>query len=485
MRRGRAARAGVSAASIALGVALLIGVNWLGSRHWYRADWTKTRLYSLSTTTKQLVGGLTKPVRVTVFMDRGSPLWAPVSELLSRYRALSPRIEVEYLDARRNPARAEAVAREFGGVREGTVVFRSGDRKKFVEEDKMAEYEFSGGPMGQGAREMKAFKGEEAFTSAILAVAEDRPARVYFAAGHGEGSIDSGERGRGFSEAKQMLERDNLTVATWESLGKDALPADANALVVAGPRTALLGPETAAIAKYLAAGGGVLLLLDPVLPAPGAPPADFGLGAVLTGSGIRLGTDIVVDPANALPLVGAETVFANRYGSHPIVRALAAENLPVILPLARSVSKSENAASVTMLVETSADGWGETSLSDLESELKKDTADVPGPVSLAVAAGASENEKAPAKKGRLVVVGNSRFAAAGSLGSAGNANLFLNSIHWLTGSEKRIGIAPKTPEQASLSLTQAQVRRITLSTILGMPAMAVLLGIWVWYRRRD
>jgi len=485
VRRGRAARAGVSAAAIAIGVALLVGVNWLGSRHWYRADWTKARIYSLSSTTKQLVGRLTKPVRITVFMDRESALWAPVSELLSRYRALSPRIEVEYLDPRRNPARAEAVAREFGGVREGTVVFRSGDRKKHVEEDKMAEYEFTGGTMGQGAREMKAFRGEEAFTSAIVAVAEDRAARVYFAAGHGEGSIDSAERGRGFADAKQLLERDNLTVATWESLGKDAVPTDANALVVAGPRTALLPPEVSAIAKYLAGGGGVLLLLDPVLPGPGAPPADLGLGAVLAENGLRLGNDIVVDPANALPLVGAETVFANRYGSHPIVRALAAEGLPVIFPLARSVTRGENAPSAAMLVETSAEGWGETSLSDLESELKKDPADVQGPVSLAVAAGAGEDEKAPAKKGRLVVVGNSRFAAAGSLGSAGNANLFLNSIHWLTGSEKRIGIAPKTPEQASLSLTQGQVRRITLLAILGMPAMAILLGVAVWYRRRD
>ena len=485
MRRGRAARAGVSIAAIALGLALLAGLNWLGSRHWYRADWTKTRLYSLSSTTEKLVRGLARPVRVTVFMDRESRLWAPVSELLSRYRALSPRIEVEYLDPRRNPARAQAVAQELGGLREGTVVFRSGERKKYVEEDKMAEYDFSAAPMGRGAPELKAFKGEEAFTSAILAVAEERPARVYFASGHGEGSIDSGERGRGYAEAKQMLERDNLTVAAWESLGKDAVPADANALVVAGPRTALLPPEAAAIAKYLAGGGGVLLLLDPVIPTAGAPPADFGLGALLTANGIRLGTDIVVDPANALPLVGAETVFANRYGNHPIVRALSAESLPVILPLARSVSKGENAAVVTTLVETSADGWGETALSDLESELKKDGADVPGPVSLAVAVGSADDSPAPVGKGRLVVVGNSRFAAAGSLGSAGNANLFLNAIHWLTGAEKRIGIAPKTPEQASLSLTQSQVRRISLLSIVGMPAMAVLLGLAVWYRRRD
>ncbi|HMA17043.1 MAG TPA: Gldg family protein, partial [Thermoanaerobaculia bacterium] len=127
MNRGFAVRAGTSAAAIALGVAILLGVNWLGSRHWLRGDWTKTRLYSLSATTRKLVGGLTKPVRITVFMDRESRLWTPVSEILARYRALSPKIEVEYLDPKRNPARAEALVREFG-IRQSTVVFRSGDR---------------------------------------------------------------------------------------------------------------------------------------------------------------------------------------------------------------------------------------------------------------------------------------------------------------------------------------------------------------------
>jgi ABC-type uncharacterized transport system involved in gliding motility auxiliary subunit len=488
VNRGKAARAGTSAAAIALGIALTVGINWLGSRHWARGDWTKTRLYSLSATTRKLVGGLTKPVRITVFMDRDSRLWAPVSELLARYRALSPKIEVEYLDPKRNLARAEALVREFG-IRQSTVVFRSGDRKKYVEEDKLAEYDFGNPQLGRSAPEIKAFKGEEAFTSAILAVTEVRTPHVYFSAGHGESSIDSGERGRGLAEAKQKLERDNLVVAKWESLGKDTVPADADAIIVAGPRTAFLEPEVGALEKYLAGGGRVLLLLDPVLPSPGSPPPDFGLGRLLTANGVKLGNDVVVDPANALPLVGAETVFANHFGNHPIVRALANEGLPVIFPLARSVGKADATAAAsgapTTLVETSADGWGETSLANLEEQVKKDPQDTPAPVGLAVAIGPGDDEKAPAKKGRLVVVGNSRFAADGSLGNAGNANLFVNAVHWLTGSEKQIGIAPKTPEQASLSLTQSQVRRIGLFSIVGLPALAVMLGGWVWYRRRD
>src|SRR5207248_2170806 len=208
----RSARLGTSAIGVVLAAALLVGVNYLSARHWKRGDWTKTRLYSLSETTKKIVAGIKKPVRVTVFMGGGERLSQPVRELLSRYQALSSRIEVEYLDPRRNPARAEALVKEFG-IRQNTVVFRSGDRKKYVEEDKLADVDFSAAGMGGGAPSIKAFKGEEAFTSALLAVTEERQPKVYFSKGHGEASLDSAERGRGYGDAKQLLERDNMIVS--------------------------------------------------------------------------------------------------------------------------------------------------------------------------------------------------------------------------------------------------------------------------------
>jgi ABC-type uncharacterized transport system involved in gliding motility auxiliary subunit len=484
--RARAVRAGTSAAGIVLVLALAVGVNYLGARHWVRGDWTKTQLYSLSQTSRKLLAALTRPVQVTVFMTRNSRLYQPVSELLNRYRAASPRIEVEYLDPERNPLRAEALVKQFG-IRQNTVVFRSGDRKKYVEEDKLAEFDYSAMQMG-AAPQIKSFKGEEAFTSAILDVTESRVRKVYFSSGHGEPALDSSERGRGFSQAKQLLERSDLAVASWGSLGKDTVPADADVIVVAGPRAAFLEPEVGALTEYAARGGRLLLLLDPVLPDPAAPPSDLGLGGFLSAYGVKLPADIVIDPANAVPMVGAETLIANHYGSHPIVRALSEEGLPVVFPLARSVSKPEKPPAgytVTMLVETTGDGWGETSLNRLDA-VRKDKEDVQGPVTIAVAIESSDKEpKAGGKAARLVVAGNSRFATNGNLGNAGNTNLLLNSVNWLAGQERLVGIAPKTPEQASLALTRAQVNRIGIFTILGMPAFAIALGIWVWYRRRD
>jgi ABC-type uncharacterized transport system involved in gliding motility auxiliary subunit len=483
----RSSRLGVSGAGILLAAAAFVGANYLALRHWKRFDWTHTQIYSLSDTTKKILAGLKQPVQVTVFMVPGrSRLLPEVKELLSRYQAASPKIEVEYLDPQRNPARAETLVKE-AAIRESTVVFKSGDRKKYVEEDKLADFDFAGAEMG-GTPGVKAFKAEEAFTSAILSVTEAKQPKVYFSKGHGESAIDSGERGRGYAQAKQILERSNMTVGTWDALGKDDLPADADLVIVAGPRTAFLEPEAGALEKFLAGGGRVLLLLDPILPGPGAPPLDLGFGGLLGKYGIRLGNDLVVDPANALPQVGAETLLANRYGSSPIVSGIAAEGLPVVLPLARSVTKAEkppDGLSEAMLVETSPEGWGETNLKDLDSEIKKDPTDTQGPVSLAVALSPADAKKVDAKAPRLVVIGNSRFAADGSIQNGANGMLFANAAHWLAGSDKQVGIAPKTPAQSSLSLTEAQVRRIGWAAIVGLPALAVVLGIWVWYRRRD
>ena len=477
-------RRGTSAVAILLAVALFAGINYLSSRHWARGDWTKTQIYSLSEQTKKVLAGLKTPVRVTVFMTGEARLYQPVRELLSRYQDASPKIEVEYLDPRRNLARAEALVKEFG-IRQSTVVFRSGERKKYVEEEKLADMDMGMGGMG-AAPTIKSFKGEEAFTSAILAVTEQRQPKVVFAQGHGEAPLDSGERGRGYADAKQLLERDNMTVGTWNALGKADLPADADVIVVAGPQAAWLEPETAALEKYLAGGGHALVLLDPVLPGAGAPPADLGMRPVLDRWALKLGDDLVVDPANALPMVGAETVLANKFGTHPIVRSISGAGLPVIFPIARSVTKGEkppDGIAESMLVETSPEGWGETNLKSLDTGIEKGPGDTPGPVSLAVAVGG--DEKPGAKTPRLVVVGNSRFATAGYLANGANGMLFANAIHWLAGSEKQIGIPPKTPEQTALSLTDKQVQRIAIASVAGLPLVAVLLGIWVWYRRRD
>jgi hypothetical protein len=50
-----------------------------------------------------------------------------------------------------------------------------------------------------------------------------------------------------------------------------------------------------------------------------------------------------------------------------------------------------------MLVETSPDGWGETSLKQLDGGIQKEPSDTQGPVSLAIAVGPADEGKPDAK----------------------------------------------------------------------------------------
>lgn len=486
--RRRAAAAGIFSGTVLVVFAIYGVVNWLGYRHWSRGDWTKAKIYSLSSTTKKIVSGLKTPVRVTAFMTHRSRLYAETRELLDRYKALSPQLKVEEIDPERNPALAESIARQMDVRKAGTVVFQAGSQKKFVTEDQLADFDFSGAPGAGGS--IKSFKGESAFTSAILAVTSAKNPKIYFTAGHGEKSIeDPGETG--LSDVKDLLGKDNETAATWESLGKADVPRDADLLVVAGPQAALLAPERDAIDRYLAGGGHALVLLDPVIPRLGAPAADLGLGGVLASWGVKAENDIVIDPGNALPFIGPETVYASHFGAHEIVDPLASAKMAATFRLARSLapgSATHAGFAATPLVQTTPEGWGETDLTHLGA-VKKDAADVAGPVTIALAVARGKQTAAPAAPdasagARLVVYGDSDFMTNAELPNVSNANLVLNTIHWLIGSSELVGIAPKTPEQNTLTVSAGTLRRIGLTALLGIPALALAAGLAVWAKRR-
>ena len=65
---------------------------------------------------------------------------------------------------------------------------------------------------------------------------------------------------------------------------KAEVPADAAALVIAGPKTDLFQPEADAIRKYLDRGGKLFCMLEP--PLKDQPPTPILLG-VLEGLGLR------------------------------------------------------------------------------------------------------------------------------------------------------------------------------------------------------
>ena len=489
MSENRTAYRATLSVAILLGLGILVLVNYLGARRFRRFDWTRSGLYTLSEKSVKVLKDLKQPVAITVFMTEGSPLFNETQELLKRYKATSPLVSVETLDPARNRARAEALLKEFG-VSGASVVFKSGDKKKHVAEGVLADYDFSRTRMG-GEPTVKAFKGEQEFTSAILQVTQSRMLKVLFTGGHGERAFQSRARDSFFTLA-ESLRRDNCTVEEWQSLGSPDVPAATDLLVVAGPKAAFTEGEEAAIKRYLVAGGRALFFLDAEFtPGDASSMANLGLKGLLSEYGVRLDDDVVLDPKNALPMMGPETVFARTFRPHAVTRIL--EGAAVVFPLTRSVSVEKPPAGVTasILVETSADGWGETNMKSLESGMEKDDKDVKAPVPLAVAVetGGAEKDKDPekdkVKKARFVVFGDADFASDGFVGNAANLYLLTAAANWALERESLVAIPPKDAGLVSVTLSRQEIGRIAFFVMIILPIGAIALGLAIWMKRRS
>ena len=521
---GAAAREGVLkgsllGAGVLLVLALLVIVNYLGWKYHWRFDWTETRVHSLSETTENVLEGLEEDVRVTVFITPASMVYEPVRELLAQYEAASPRISVRWLDPERNPVEAQRLVEEYQ-VSTESVVLEAGEERRAVSAADLAELDYSAAQLGQDPQ-ISAFEGEERFTSALVDLSQGEKPSVLFTTGHGELALDDFSA-TGLQLARDLLGPDNVDIEEWASLGAERVPAGTDLVVIAGPRAAFTEGELAALGRYLAGGGRLLALLDPAFAAggPAAGMADLGLQAWLADYGVVVGDDLVVDPSAAPLGFSAETFFANRYGSHPLTRSLEEGGIPVLLRHARSVAAGTGpeGATVTELVETSADGWAVTSFGR-EDYGEPAEGDPRGPIALAVAveAGAPEADEgedgdldeeegerveeedgpadveageAPpeAAKGagmRLAVVGDSDFATSAFLQMGpGNQALLNNLFNWLVARETLMGIPPKRPEQVRMSLTMAELGWSVAIVVLVLPLLAVALGFWVWLRRR-
>jgi len=484
-------------AGVLLAIVLFAIANYFGWKYHQRFDWTESQLYSLSEKTENVLAELDRDVEVVVFMSPGDPLFSAVREQLARYEAGSPRIGIRYVDPEKNLLEAQSLVDKYELSHLNVLVFDSGDDRRIIDSNDLADYDYSGIQYGQSAQ-LTGFTGEQVFTSTLLDLMESRKPRILFTTGHGELSLDDGSP-EGMSLARELLGKDNFELEEWATIGQSQVPLGTDLLVIAGPDSTFLEPELQVLRSFLESGGRLLVLLDPTLSA-GTGLVETGLEALLVDFGVVVGEDIVVDPSNPLPFFGAETIFVNSYSDHPIVRSLDQAQLPVVVALARSVGLATEASGYDMqeLMRTSPDGWGETGFDNLQ-EVGLDELDLPGPVPLAVAVeSASEGPEGdleslsaegapggdPAGQMRLVVVGDADLATNAQLQSVPNATFLGNALNWLVEREALVGIPPKKPEQVKLSMSHAELSRLTWLVLIVLPGLVLLAGLAVFLRRR-
>jgi len=465
---GRQARLGtLSVASIIVVLAILGAINFLANRHNRRWDLTAAKQYSLSDQSRKVVQGLTKPVQVTVFARTED--FDRFRSRLQEYTYLSPQLKVDYIDPEKRPSAAEKLKESTLG----TIVM---------------EYE--------GRVQRVTSEQEQDITNGLIKVLQSSQPKLLFVQGHGEREI-TGSAGDGYSGIAEELKGDNFATESMVLLQQD-IPADASVVVIAGPKSDLLEPEVTKLKAYLAKGGKLLILVDPPQNAE-APPLT-NLLALLKEWSVEVGTNAVLDPMSQLRGAQADVPVAAQYPFHAITNTF---RMLTAYPYARSVKPAEKPSpgrTATTFIQSGRNSWAESDLKTLttKGEARPDfeNGDTQGPISLAVALTAPVENAAPppdpAKGGenankpetRLVVVGDSDFAANNVAGMGGNRDMFLNIVNWLAQQENLIAVRPRDPADRRITLTAGQDRMITWFTLLVLPGLIFIAGIQTWWRRR-
>ena len=468
------------------------GLNYLAeSRSWpedsWRYDLTRYRRYSLSPESIAYLRQLSRPVRIIVTRaeDAADP---NLRGLLREYVYATEAnrdgpIGVDYLDVDLNRREIELLNIDQANA----VVFLCGSNRATLSMDSLYRYE---------NQERRAFQGEEAITAAILNVSSAGRKKIYFLVGHAELRPDDVDPARGLSQVRGLLYQRNFDVALLDLSVLPRLPEDASLLIAVEPRTAFSAHEEEVLRHFLAAGDGRLILFL-------APGYRHGLDRLLYDWGVIADDDVIRDSGPDNLTEDGDLMISYFAPTHPVTQALLHASFKARLRVgpARSVRPDQrraagNGLDCVTLAATSTTAWGEVN-SAVRSTIAFDpridirplpTMDPPDRLGIAVAAeraGARNNLPFSVRSGRLVVFGTGDLIDNARIANEGVFDILLGTVNWAVDRDAQLNIPPRPVERFQLSLSPREHDNLRYSLLFALPAAAALLGLLVYWTRRN
>ena len=481
---------------IVVGIVLML--NYVSFRHFKRWDFSRDQKYALSSQSLNVLKNLPKPVKAIVFFSSAGEIAPDVSSLLREYEYSSnKKFKAEIVDPYRNLSRAQELQAKYKfNERDNIVILDIDGKTKFVNAGDMAEFEMPDQMsvmMGQSQPRLKAFKGEQAVTSALLELLEEKPNKLYFATGHGEPALASPELA-GFNE---ILKRQNIKIAPLNLLNVDSIPEDASGIIICGPKYDYTELEIKRINDFWEKKGRFFVLLNPFA-------RTDHLTAWINDQGImpqedrilRTGTFLKMDDQGKPQLVSGvigDPVFDIIDSHSNITKDLEGVSKKLLGPtesLQVDPAREQIAKLHIIPVMKSGEGfWGETDLTSGDEKVffdpKKDHI---GPLNIGIAVekGGVDDKRVKMDSSRLFVVGNAEMLTdkAAQTSETFTANLSVNVLNWLLDREELIGIPPKEKKSVTISLTEKQMGNLAWGVILLLPGIVAFFGVINWLQRR-
>ena len=469
-------------------ITFFAGLNYLAVNYAWRFDLTENRSHSLSPETRSYLKNLGQPVRVVVTLTENSDkpeiaqAYRDVAGLLREYTYATSgnekgKITADFIDIYQRRRDAEALGIE----QPNTLIVICGTKQRIIRLDELYLIR---------DQEKKAFLGEKAITAAILDVASSTQKKVYFLTGHGEMSLDDTSPERGLSALEAELKARNFGVESIDLAQARKIPDDAATLVIAGPQGRFDAFEEELLRQYLSnRAGRVLALL-----APGYPP---GLDDLFYDWGVLVDDVLIYDRSAAGQTETGDLILPKLDKDHPLTRSLLNYKIPLRFGPSRSVRPDPGRSldpnlMVTPLVATTDQAWGERNYRANGPASFDAANDLPGHLIVVTA-----SERLPARKlrgdtdtfsvpsGRLVAYGSADWIANGRLGVIGNLSFFLSAVNWTTDRDIDFKVPARPISKFQLTLSEQQLQRLRYSILFGLPGLAALVGLVVYWTRRN
>ncbi len=454
----------ISVVVVALIVALNLFVSQIPTTY-TKIDTTPEQLFTLGEQTKEIVSAIDQDVTLMLVAQSGNED-STVMELLNRYAALNDRVHVKTLDPVVYPKSLEKY--QSASLSENSVIVESDLRYSVVGNSEIYVYDYSS-YYYTGSYDVS-FAGESAITSAIDSVTSENLPVLYALEGHGEAEMASW-----LSEA---VSKENMQVQSLSLLSKDAVPADADGLLIYAPTSDLSAEESDKIIAYMEAGGKLMLItdyLDTQMP---------NLLRIAENYGVTAQKGIVVEQDMNYCLRGYTHYLLPEIQTHEITDPLTQGRLYALMPLSHGIAKLDayrSSLQIAELLTTTGSAYSKLDPYGAQT-LEKEDGDVDGPFAVAVAV----TETLDAGETRFVWFSTSQFLdqAVNQMVSGGNQDLFLNALNWMCERENNIAIRSKSLTASYLTIPsgEASIIRAVITVLLPLCVMAI--GVSVCLRRR-
>ena len=432
---GRLRAASVLGTLLVFAIAVL--VNLVSATLYVRIDVTGAGRFTLTSQTREFLEELDVPVEAAALfsVDVPSHVAEYAKRLLDEYRQHTRRLVVHAIDPVIHPDRARQWGLDRIGARYGAVVFRgvAGHRAVYGPEIAMA--------------------AEQRFTTAILEVTGTTQRLVMFLIGHGERDL-SGD----YSAVRTALQRRLYAVRTVQLAAED-LPENAAVVVVAGPTQSPAPQVLNALRAYAAAGGRLFILFDPATPQ--------AWKELTVDWGLDVGAGTLIDPSSHIA-PRSDTALVPRDRNAFGLQATYFPGAAGLIPRASLPDGTEMKA----LAWSSPDGYLDRNYTGAGESDRHPEVDAGGPVAIGALISSGSD--------RVVVMGDSDFAATGHFHNGANGELFLAAVDWLSEGTRITTIERKVLPARRLLVSVGQARFITVTSIGLLPFVVIVAGAAVW-----